>query len=85
MEMSGRCLLELTRMSNMSKCQKRAPSRPKSIYRPLKQIELVLYAGLIGRTDQTQPNIRSPASGRPLASTRHLFELEPLDLNRQMT
>jgi hypothetical protein len=40
MEMSGRCLLRLTRMSSMSKCQEGEPwSRANTIYRALKEIE----------------------------------------------
>ena len=47
-EMSGRCLLRLTRMSRMLECQESEPQAGQTrIYKPLKQIEpLALSLGL---------------------------------------
>jgi hypothetical protein len=51
MEMSGSCLLRLTKMSSISKCQEGEPwSRLNTIYRALKEIEpLGLVVGLLLR------------------------------------
>ena len=53
----------------MSKCQERVLQAGQSLFiDPLKQIEPLLYVGLIGRTDQKQLSVWSPASDRPMAA-----------------
>jgi hypothetical protein len=57
MEMSERCLLRLTRMSSLSKCQERAPSQPWSIYRPLTKIQPLHNSRVTRLIDRTQPRV----------------------------
>ena len=56
MEMSGRCLLRLTRMSSMSKCQESDPQVGQELYIvPLGSKSHWELVGMIGLTERTHP------------------------------
>ena len=75
MEMSGRCLLKLTKMSSMSKCQESEPQSGTFLFIVSRLKEPLGILGLTGRIEQTRTSVRSPT-----AVHMSPFELEPLKL-----